>query len=145
MDDFCWQGAKFPWESAATGREVCPEDIYGAQEIHVTGDVLMAFEQYYHTTQVKVCHPDGPACRASGGGHRPFPEKLCCCRLPSELPVAPWGPFFSCCLLCPCSSWAAQHPLGSTQPSFLTSSAAASISFTSVLLLSFGLVESASW
>lgn len=54
MDGFCWQGAKFPWESAATGREVCPEEIYGAQEIHVTGDVLMAFEQYYHTTQVKV-------------------------------------------------------------------------------------------
>lgn len=31
--------------------EVCPEEIYGAQEIHVTGDVLVAFEQYYHTTQ----------------------------------------------------------------------------------------------
>ncbi|NWV82173.1 PGGHG glucosidase, partial [Dasyornis broadbenti] len=45
------EGAKFPWESAATGREVCPEEIYGAQEIHVTGDVLMAFEQYYCTTQ----------------------------------------------------------------------------------------------
>ncbi|NXT81415.1 PGGHG glucosidase, partial [Zapornia atra] len=46
-----YKGAKFPWESAATGREVCPEEIYGAQEIHVTGDVLMAFEQYYCTTQ----------------------------------------------------------------------------------------------
>ncbi|NXY00489.1 PGGHG glucosidase, partial [Centropus bengalensis] len=46
-----FQGAKFPWESAATGREVCPEEIYGAQEIHITGDVLMAFEQYYRTTQ----------------------------------------------------------------------------------------------
>ncbi|NXQ18088.1 PGGHG glucosidase, partial [Peucedramus taeniatus] len=46
-----YEGAKFPWESAATGREVCPEEIYGAQEIHVTGDVLMAFEQYYYTTQ----------------------------------------------------------------------------------------------
>ncbi|NXC22622.1 PGGHG glucosidase, partial [Corythaeola cristata] len=44
------EGAKFPWESAATGREVCPEEIYGAQEIHVTGDVLVAFEQYYRTT-----------------------------------------------------------------------------------------------
>lgn len=53
MDAFFWQGAKFPWESAVTGREVCPEEIYGAQEIHVTGDVLMAFEQYYYTTQVK--------------------------------------------------------------------------------------------
>ncbi|NWV03659.1 PGGHG glucosidase, partial [Ptilonorhynchus violaceus] len=46
-----YEGAKFPWESAATGREVCPEEIYGAQEIHVTGDVLVAFEQYYRTTQ----------------------------------------------------------------------------------------------
>ncbi|NXL81052.1 PGGHG glucosidase, partial [Leptocoma aspasia] len=46
-----YEGAKFPWESAATGREVCPEEIYGAQEIHVTGDVLMAFEQYYCTTR----------------------------------------------------------------------------------------------
>ncbi|NXI02896.1 PGGHG glucosidase, partial [Pachycephala philippinensis] len=46
-----YQGAKFPWESAATGREVCPEEIYGAQEIHVSGDVLVAFEQYYCSTQ----------------------------------------------------------------------------------------------
>ncbi|XP_068050538.1 protein-glucosylgalactosylhydroxylysine glucosidase isoform X3 [Anomalospiza imberbis] len=54
------QGAKFPWESAATGREVCPEEIYGAQEIHVTGDVLMAFEQYYCTTQdQKLFREDG--------------------------------------------------------------------------------------
>ncbi|XP_068800617.1 protein-glucosylgalactosylhydroxylysine glucosidase isoform X4 [Struthio camelus] len=55
-----YKGAKFPWESAATGREVCPEEIYGAQEIHVTGDVLMAFEQYYHTTQdQKLFREDG--------------------------------------------------------------------------------------
>ncbi|XP_009872417.1 PREDICTED: acid trehalase-like protein 1 [Apaloderma vittatum] len=55
-----YQGAKFPWESAATGREVCPEEIYGAQEIHVTGDVLMAFEQYYCTTQdQKLFREDG--------------------------------------------------------------------------------------
>ncbi|NXU16697.1 PGGHG glucosidase, partial [Pardalotus punctatus] len=54
------EGAKFPWESAATGREVCPEEIYGAQEIHVTGDVLMAFEQYYCTTQdQKLFREDG--------------------------------------------------------------------------------------
>ncbi|XP_029438520.1 protein-glucosylgalactosylhydroxylysine glucosidase [Rhinatrema bivittatum] len=46
-----YQGAKFPWESAATGYEVCPSDIYGAQEIHINGDVLLAFQQYYHTTQ----------------------------------------------------------------------------------------------
>ncbi|KAM9372927.1 protein-glucosylgalactosylhydroxylysine glucosidase [Phaethornis superciliosus] len=55
-----YQGAKFPWESAATGREVCPEEIYGEQEIHVTGDVLMAFEQYYCTTQdQKLFREDG--------------------------------------------------------------------------------------
>ncbi|NWI10896.1 PGGHG glucosidase, partial [Crypturellus soui] len=55
-----YEGAKFPWESAATGQEVCPEEIYGAQEIHVTGDVLMAFEQYYHTTQdQKLFREDG--------------------------------------------------------------------------------------
>ncbi|NWT76103.1 PGGHG glucosidase, partial [Prunella himalayana] len=55
-----YEGAKFPWESAATGREVCPEEIYGAQEIHVTGDVLMAFEQYYCTTQdLKLFQEDG--------------------------------------------------------------------------------------
>uniref|UniRef100_A0A8B9PMS4 Protein-glucosylgalactosylhydroxylysine glucosidase n=1 Tax=Apteryx owenii TaxID=8824 RepID=A0A8B9PMS4_APTOW len=58
-----YEGAKFPWESAATGREVCPEEIYGAQEIHVTGDVLMAFEQYYHTTQ------DQKLFREDGGWH----------------------------------------------------------------------------
>nr|XP_042718031.1 protein-glucosylgalactosylhydroxylysine glucosidase isoform X3 [Chrysemys picta bellii] len=46
-----YKGAKFPWESAATGQEVCPEEIYGAQEVHINGDVLLAFEQYYHTTQ----------------------------------------------------------------------------------------------
>ncbi|KAM4899287.1 protein-glucosylgalactosylhydroxylysine glucosidase [Sylvia borin] len=55
-----YEGAKFPWESAATGREVCPEEIYGAQEIHVTGDVLMAFEQYYCATQdQKLFREDG--------------------------------------------------------------------------------------
>ncbi|XP_048339346.1 protein-glucosylgalactosylhydroxylysine glucosidase isoform X2 [Sphaerodactylus townsendi] len=45
------QGGKFPWESAATGQEVCPEKIYGDQEIHINGDVVLAFEQYYHITQ----------------------------------------------------------------------------------------------
>ncbi|XP_030805357.1 protein-glucosylgalactosylhydroxylysine glucosidase [Camarhynchus parvulus] len=55
-----YEGAKFPWESAATGREVCPEEIYGAQEIHITGDVVMAFEQYYCTTQdLKLFREDG--------------------------------------------------------------------------------------
>ncbi|CAK7308039.1 Protein-glucosylgalactosylhydroxylysine glucosidase [Vulpes lagopus] len=46
-----YQGAKFAWESAGSGREVCPEDIYGAQEIHVNGAVVLAFQLYYHATQ----------------------------------------------------------------------------------------------
>nr|XP_004654215.2 protein-glucosylgalactosylhydroxylysine glucosidase [Jaculus jaculus]XP_044993683.1 protein-glucosylgalactosylhydroxylysine glucosidase [Jaculus jaculus] len=46
-----YQGAKFAWESANTGLEVCPEDIYGTQEIHVNGAVLLAFQLYYHVTQ----------------------------------------------------------------------------------------------
>uniref|UniRef100_A0A8D2BDK3 Protein-glucosylgalactosylhydroxylysine glucosidase n=1 Tax=Sciurus vulgaris TaxID=55149 RepID=A0A8D2BDK3_SCIVU len=47
----CCQGAKFAWESAGSGLEVCPEDIYGAQEIHINGAVLLAFQLYYYTTQ----------------------------------------------------------------------------------------------
>lgn len=46
-----YQGAKFAWESASTGLEVCPEDIYGTQEIHVNGAVVLAFQLYYYTTQ----------------------------------------------------------------------------------------------
>ncbi|OWK10699.1 hypothetical protein Celaphus_00004961 [Cervus elaphus hippelaphus] len=46
-----YQGAKFAWESAGSGLEVCPEAIYGTQEIHVNGAVVLAFQQYYHTTQ----------------------------------------------------------------------------------------------
>ncbi|XP_029412679.1 protein-glucosylgalactosylhydroxylysine glucosidase isoform X4 [Nannospalax galili] len=46
-----YQGAKFAWESASTGLEVCPEDIYGTQEIHINGAVVLAFQLYYHTTQ----------------------------------------------------------------------------------------------
>ncbi|XP_012507442.1 PREDICTED: acid trehalase-like protein 1 isoform X1 [Propithecus coquereli] len=46
-----YQGAKFAWESAGSGLEVCPEDIYGTQEIHVNGAVVLAFELYYHATQ----------------------------------------------------------------------------------------------
>lgn len=49
------QGAKFAWESAGSGLEVCPEAIYGTQEIHINGAVVLAFRLYYHTTQVR-CH-----------------------------------------------------------------------------------------
>lgn len=46
------QGLKFPWESAVSGREVCPEDIYGQQEIHINGDVSLAFQTYLYLTEV---------------------------------------------------------------------------------------------
>ncbi|XP_053417989.1 protein-glucosylgalactosylhydroxylysine glucosidase isoform X4 [Nycticebus coucang] len=46
-----YEGAKFAWESAGSGLEVCPEDIYGVQEIHINGAVVLAFELYYHATQ----------------------------------------------------------------------------------------------
>ncbi|KAM9302159.1 protein-glucosylgalactosylhydroxylysine glucosidase [Gastrophryne carolinensis] len=46
-----YKGAKFPWESAVTGLEVCPEKIYGDEEIHINGDVVMAFKQYYEITK----------------------------------------------------------------------------------------------
>ncbi|XP_074128610.1 protein-glucosylgalactosylhydroxylysine glucosidase [Sminthopsis crassicaudata] len=46
-----FQGAKFAWESASSGREVCPEEVYGAQEIHINGAVALAFQLYYQTTQ----------------------------------------------------------------------------------------------
>ncbi|XP_059190614.1 protein-glucosylgalactosylhydroxylysine glucosidase [Centropristis striata] len=46
-----FKGLKFPWESAVSGREVCPEDIYGQQEIHINGDVTLAFQHYFHLTE----------------------------------------------------------------------------------------------
>ncbi|XP_029378965.1 protein-glucosylgalactosylhydroxylysine glucosidase [Echeneis naucrates] len=46
-----FQGLKFPWESAVSGREVCPEDIYGQQEIHINGDVTLAFQHYLYLTE----------------------------------------------------------------------------------------------
>ncbi|XP_030646782.1 protein-glucosylgalactosylhydroxylysine glucosidase [Chanos chanos] len=46
-----YKGLKYPWESAVSGREVCPEDIYGQQEIHINGDVIMAFKHYLYLTQ----------------------------------------------------------------------------------------------
>uniref|UniRef100_A0A672SC25 Protein-glucosylgalactosylhydroxylysine glucosidase n=1 Tax=Sinocyclocheilus grahami TaxID=75366 RepID=A0A672SC25_SINGR len=48
---FYYQGLKFAWESAVTGRDVCPEDIYAEQELHINGDVVLAFQQYFYLTQ----------------------------------------------------------------------------------------------
>ncbi|XP_068964072.1 protein-glucosylgalactosylhydroxylysine glucosidase isoform X3 [Petaurus breviceps papuanus] len=50
-EELGFQGAKFAWESASSGREVCPEEIYGTQEIHVNGAVMLAFQLYYQATQ----------------------------------------------------------------------------------------------
>lgn len=61
-----YQGAKFAWESAGSGLEVCPEDIYGAQEIHINGAVLLAFQLYYHSTQVSRHRASGRAPRPAG-------------------------------------------------------------------------------
>ncbi|XP_031303892.1 protein-glucosylgalactosylhydroxylysine glucosidase isoform X4 [Camelus dromedarius] len=49
--DLGFQGAKFAWESAGSGLEVCPEAIYGTQELHINGAVVLAFQLYYHATQ----------------------------------------------------------------------------------------------
>ncbi|KAM4573993.1 protein-glucosylgalactosylhydroxylysine glucosidase isoform 2-T2 [Odontesthes bonariensis] len=46
-----YKGLKFPWESAVSGREVCPEDIYGQQEIHINGDVTLAFQHYLYLSE----------------------------------------------------------------------------------------------
>ncbi|XP_067235497.1 protein-glucosylgalactosylhydroxylysine glucosidase isoform X2 [Chanodichthys erythropterus] len=46
-----YKGLKFAWESAVTGHDVCPEDIYAQQEIHINGDVVLAFQQYFYLTQ----------------------------------------------------------------------------------------------
>ncbi|KAM9376474.1 protein-glucosylgalactosylhydroxylysine glucosidase [Pholidichthys leucotaenia] len=46
-----YKGLKFPWESAVSGREVCPKDIYGQQEIHINGDVTLAFQRYLYLTE----------------------------------------------------------------------------------------------
>ncbi|RXM30030.1 Acid trehalase-like protein 1 [Acipenser ruthenus] len=52
------KGVKFAWESAVTGQEVCPDEIYGLQEIHINGDVCFAFQQYLHLTQDSVKQAD---------------------------------------------------------------------------------------
>ncbi|XP_020383839.2 protein-glucosylgalactosylhydroxylysine glucosidase isoform X1 [Rhincodon typus] len=46
-----YRGAKYPWESAVTGFEVCDEVVYGLKEIHISGDISFAFQQYFYITQ----------------------------------------------------------------------------------------------
>ncbi|XP_073688280.1 protein-glucosylgalactosylhydroxylysine glucosidase-like [Garra rufa] len=46
-----YKGLKFAWESAATGHDVCPVEINSQQELHINGDVALAFQQYLYLTQ----------------------------------------------------------------------------------------------
>ena len=46
----CDLGSMYPWESALTGYEVCPQEVYGRNEIHITGDIAFASHQYYIAT-----------------------------------------------------------------------------------------------
>ena len=48
---FLFLGAMFPWESAVSGYEVCPEEVYGKHEIHITGDIVMAIKQHFYSTK----------------------------------------------------------------------------------------------
>lgn len=45
-----WQGARYPWESAFTGLETCPGEVYADLEIHISGDVAMMMRQYWELT-----------------------------------------------------------------------------------------------
>ncbi|XP_061630614.1 protein-glucosylgalactosylhydroxylysine glucosidase isoform X2 [Phyllopteryx taeniolatus] len=54
-----FKGLKLAWQSAVSGREMCPEDIYGQQEIHINGDVALAFQNYYYLTEDVTMFTDG--------------------------------------------------------------------------------------
>jgi trehalose/maltose hydrolase-like predicted phosphorylase len=46
-----YTGAMFPWESAATGSEVCPSwASTGQLEQHITGDIAIAAQQFWYAT-----------------------------------------------------------------------------------------------
>jgi len=47
-----WQGAQFPWESALTGAEVCPDiaTILRENQVHISGDISFAARQYLAVT-----------------------------------------------------------------------------------------------
>ncbi|KAM3609247.1 uncharacterized protein V6R79_011816 [Siganus canaliculatus] len=62
-----YKGLKFPWESAVSGREVCPEDIYGQQEIHINGDVALAFQHYLYLTEDLSMFTEGHGSKVING------------------------------------------------------------------------------
>jgi protein-glucosylgalactosylhydroxylysine glucosidase len=46
-----YQGAMFPWESAASGEETCPVSAgTGLREIHISGDIALAVELMFEST-----------------------------------------------------------------------------------------------
>ena len=46
-----YNGTMFPWESAFTGEEVCPEGVITCtNEQHISGDIIFALGQYYAAT-----------------------------------------------------------------------------------------------
>jgi len=47
-----WEGARFPWESALTGAEVCPDFAAETREnqVHITADISFAARQYLSVT-----------------------------------------------------------------------------------------------
>jgi trehalose/maltose hydrolase-like predicted phosphorylase len=47
-----YTGTMFPWESGFTGEETCPSWApTGLREIHISGDVAFAVNQYWLSTQ----------------------------------------------------------------------------------------------
>ncbi|XP_057693026.1 protein-glucosylgalactosylhydroxylysine glucosidase isoform X2 [Corythoichthys intestinalis] len=54
-----YEGLKFGWQSAVSGREMCPVDVYGQDEIHINGDVALAFRNYYYLTEDVSMFTDG--------------------------------------------------------------------------------------
>jgi protein-glucosylgalactosylhydroxylysine glucosidase len=45
-----WQGIMYPWESAFTGREVCPWKAGALYEQHITADVSFACMRYFYAS-----------------------------------------------------------------------------------------------
>lgn len=45
--NYGFKGAMFPWESALTGAEVCPGEIYSDYEQHIVGDIALAVKQQW--------------------------------------------------------------------------------------------------
>lgn len=62
-----FKGAMFPWESALTGSEVCPGEIYSDYEQHIIGDIAFAIKQLWMASgdQQWLEHQAFPVVRAT--------------------------------------------------------------------------------